>query len=164
METADAVASPQAAAGPRKEPENPTAFEKYIQPCLAELGGSILFMVVAPLSVITGPLRQRWLVDGHWGSVFPFLLVPFWLCQLSGGILGALLARSVMVEDVFSNRTGGGCMVQEGSMVALAVSTELMLSSLLILIVQMGALAEHSKTQLVPFCISFTLTMGILVR
>ncbi|TFK04504.1 apoptotic protease-activating factor 1 [Platysternon megacephalum] len=67
-----------------------------------------------------------------------------------------------MVEEVFSNQTGEGCTVQEGSTVVMAVGTELMLSSLLILTIQMGALAEHSKTQLAPFCISFTLTTDIL--
>uniref|UniRef100_A0A8C3IXC8 Uncharacterized protein n=1 Tax=Chrysemys picta bellii TaxID=8478 RepID=A0A8C3IXC8_CHRPI len=132
---------------PGKEPENPTAFEKYIQPCLAELGGSTLFMVVAHLSVITHRAGS-WIVTGDCDSSFGenkpsrVSLVP---SLLSGVQLGE---QSVMVEDVFSNRTGEGCTVQEGSTVVMAVSTELTLSSLLILTVQMGALAEHNKTQL----------------
>uniref|UniRef100_A0A8C3J096 Uncharacterized protein n=1 Tax=Chrysemys picta bellii TaxID=8478 RepID=A0A8C3J096_CHRPI len=156
----NSMASPRAPADPGKEPENPTAFEKYIQPCLAELGGSTLFMVVAHLSVITHRAGS-WIVTGDCDSSFGEnkvrgTLVP---SLLSGVQLGE---QSVMVEDVFSNRTGEGCTVQEGSTVVMAVSTELTLSSLLILTVQMGALAEHNKTQLAPFCISFTLTMGIL--
>ncbi|XP_019398287.1 PREDICTED: aquaporin-8-like [Crocodylus porosus] len=183
-----------AQAEPGKEPEDRTIFEKYAQPCLAELMGSTLFVAAACLSVITNPegagpmgpaLAHGFslgimvavlgkISGGHFnpavtlaalaaGGLSPLLLLPYWLCQLSGGMLGALLAKSMVPEAIFFNRTGGGCMVQEGCTVGMAVCAELTFSFLLLLAVLMGSLAEHSKTPLAPFCIGFALATGILV-
>uniref|UniRef100_A0A7M4EMN5 Aquaporin 8 n=1 Tax=Crocodylus porosus TaxID=8502 RepID=A0A7M4EMN5_CROPO len=179
---------------PVKGGEDRTIFEKYAQPCLAELMGSTLFVAAACLSVITNPegagpmgpaLAHGFslgimvavlgkISGGHFnpavtlaalaaGGLSPLLLLPYWLCQLSGGMLGALLAKSMVPEAIFFNRTGGGCMVQEGCTVGMAVCAELTFSFLLLLAVLMGSLAEHSKTPLAPFCIGFALATGILV-
>ncbi|XP_059588182.1 aquaporin-8 isoform X2 [Alligator mississippiensis] len=129
-----------AQAEPGKEPEDRTIFEN---------GGH--FNPAVTLAALAA------------GGLSPLLLLPYWLCQLSGGMLGALLAKSMVPEAIFFNRTGGGCMVQDGSTVGMAVCAELTLSFLLLIAVLMGSLAEHSKTPLAPFCIGFALATGILV-
>ncbi|MEE6506782.1 hypothetical protein FKM82_007852 [Ascaphus truei] len=96
------------------------------------------------------------------GGLTPVLLVPYWICQLSGGILGALLAKGLADEASFVNRTGAACMVDSGSSVVRAVGVEMSLTCLLILTVLMGALGDRSKTPLAPFSIAFTLVAGIL--
>ncbi|OCT63097.1 hypothetical protein XELAEV_18044193mg [Xenopus laevis] len=40
------------------------------------------------------------------GGLTPILLVPYWICQLSGGMLVALLAKDLADQESFINHTG----------------------------------------------------------
>uniref|UniRef100_A0A674DR63 Aquaporin 8a, tandem duplicate 1 n=1 Tax=Salmo trutta TaxID=8032 RepID=A0A674DR63_SALTR len=105
------------------------AFECYIQPCLAELLGSSLFIFVGCLSVIentegTGRLQPALahglalgiviavlgeISGGHFnpavsvfliGGLNIILLVPYILAQMCGGMIGAGLAKSTIISFV----------------------------------------------------------------
>ncbi|XP_053310127.1 aquaporin-8-like [Spea bombifrons] len=96
------------------------------------------------------------------GGLTPILILPYWICQLSGGMLGALLARGLADEALFLNRTGAACIVHSGTSVGKAVGVEIVLSFFLIFTVLMGALGDRSKTQLAPYSVAFTVVAGIL--
>nr|DBA27654.1 TPA: hypothetical protein GDO54_008123 [Pyxicephalus adspersus] len=96
------------------------------------------------------------------GGLTPILLVPYWICQLSGGMLGALLAKGLADEDSFLNHSGAVCMVNEDTSVGKAVGVEIVFSFLLIFAVIMGALGEHSRTPLASYSIGLTVITGIL--
>ncbi|XP_002937066.2 aquaporin-8 [Xenopus tropicalis] len=175
------------------EKEEPSVLEKYIQPCVAELLGSTLFIFLGCLSVLVNPHNAGPLLPalvhgftlasvisvlgnvsgGHFnpavtlsvvicGGLTPILLVPYWVCQLSGGMLGALLAKGLADHGSFINHTGAACMLGSGDLVARAVGVEIVLSFLLIFTVVMGAVGELSKTPLAPYSIAFVLTAAIL--
>ncbi|KAM4692522.1 aquaporin-8-like [Rhinophrynus dorsalis] len=176
-----------------KEEDEATVMEKYVQPCLAELLGSTLFISIGCLSVLVnpsdaGPLLPAFahglslaslisvlgnVSGGHFnpavtlavvisGGLTPILLLPYWVCQLSGGMLGALLAKGLAGEALFANRTGAACVVDGGSTTARAVGVEIVLSFLLIFTVVMGAVGDRSKTPLAPYSIGFIVITGIL--
>ncbi|NXA38388.1 AQP8 protein, partial [Eudromia elegans] len=100
-----------------------------------------------------------WLVGG---LSLPMLL-PYWVSQLCGGIVGAALAKAVTAGERFANASGGACssIGSEGQVPA-ALGAEVVLSTLLVLTVCMGALNERTRTPLAPFCIGFSVTAGIL--
>ncbi|XP_018409127.1 PREDICTED: aquaporin-8-like [Nanorana parkeri] len=96
------------------------------------------------------------------GGLTPILLVPYWICQLSGGMLGALLAKGLADEQAFLNHSGAACMVGEDTSVGKAVGVEIVFSFFLILAVVMGAVGERSQTPLASYSIGFTVITGIL--
>ncbi|XP_029456173.1 aquaporin-8-like [Rhinatrema bivittatum] len=96
------------------------------------------------------------------GGLSPLFLLPYWFCQLCGGMLGAFLAKSMVNEAVFANGTGASCIVGEGSTISEAVFVELTFSFFLIFAVLMGVLGDRSKSELAPFSISFTVMAAAL--
>ncbi|KAM5135255.1 aquaporin-8-like [Mantella aurantiaca] len=96
------------------------------------------------------------------GGLTPILLVPYWICQLSGGMLGALLAKGLVDEESFLNHSGAACVVDENTSVAKAVGIEIVFSFFLILAVVMGAVGERSRTPLASYSIGCTVITGIL--
>ncbi|KAM9296794.1 aquaporin-8-like [Gastrophryne carolinensis] len=96
------------------------------------------------------------------GGLTPILLLPYWICQLAGGMLGALLAKGLAGERHFLNHTGASCAVGDGMSVGQAVAVETVFSFFLVVAVVMGALGEKSRTPLAPLSIAFTVFTGIL--
>lgn len=176
-----------------KENDKLNIFETFVQPCLAELLGCVLFISIGCLSVLVNPAGAGPLLPalahglslavvisilgkisgGHFnpavtlgvvisGGLTPILLVPYWVCQLAGGMLGALLAKGLADETSFVNRTGAVCMLNSETSVGKAVGVEIVFSFLLVLAVLMGAVEERSRTPLAPYSIAFTVVTGIL--
>ncbi|KAM3921395.1 aquaporin-8-like [Leptodactylus fuscus] len=96
------------------------------------------------------------------GGLTPILMVPYWACQLGGGMLGALLAKGLADESSFVNHTGAVCMLGNESSVGRAVGVEIVFSFLLVLAVVMGTMGDRSQTPLAPYSIAFTVLIGIL--
>lgn len=96
------------------------------------------------------------------GGITPILLVPYWICQLSGGILGALLAKGLADEESFMNHSGAACLVDVDTSVGKAVGVEIVFSFFLVFTVVMGAVGERSRTPLASYSIGFTVITGIL--
>ncbi|XP_056406241.1 aquaporin-8-like isoform X2 [Hyla sarda] len=176
-----------------KENEELNIFEKFIQPCLVELLGCVLFISIGCLSVLVNPTEAGPLLPalahglalaiiisvlgkisgGHFnpavtlgvvisGGMTPILLVPYWVCQLAGGILGALLAKGLADETSYVNQTGAVCMLNNETSVGKAIGVEIVFSFFLVFVVVMGAVGERSRTPLAPYSIGFTVVTGIL--
>ncbi|XP_003514369.3 aquaporin-8 [Cricetulus griseus] len=169
-------------------------YERYIQPCMAELLGSALFIFIGCLSVIennpNAGLLQPALAHGlalgliiailgnisggHFnpavslavtliGGLNIMLLIPYWISQLFGGLIGAALAKAVSPEERFWNASGAAfATVQEEGQVAVALGTEIILTMLLALAVCMGAVNGKTKGPLAPFSIGFSVIVDIL--
>ncbi|EPQ05113.1 Leucine carboxyl methyltransferase 1 [Myotis brandtii] len=91
------------------------------------------------------------------------MLLPYWVSQLCGGLLGASLAKAVSPGDRFWNASGAAFVtVQEPGQVAGAVLAEVVLTTLLALAVCMGAINEKTQGPLAPFSIGFSVTVDIL--
>ncbi|XP_073538537.1 aquaporin-8-like isoform X1 [Phyllobates terribilis] len=176
-----------------KEKDELNVFEKFIQPCLVELLGCVLFISIGCLSVLVNPTGAGPLLPalahglalavvisvlgnisgGHFnpavtlgvvisGGLTPILLVPYWVCQLVGGMLGALLAKGLVDDSSYSNRTGAVCMLDSETSLGKAVGVEIVFSFFLVFAVVMGAVGERSRTPLAPYSIGFTVVTGIL--
>ncbi|XP_056390706.1 aquaporin-8 [Hyla sarda] len=177
----------------RKEPK-PHWYEVYVQPCIAELVGTTLFVFIGCLSVIenssdTGSLQPALahglalgltiailggISGGHFnpavslgasiiGGLNVILVVPYWICQLSGGMIGAALAKALTLEEKFANSSGATFdVVSSDGQVPRALGAEIVMTFFLVLAVCMGAVNRKTATPLAPFCIGFTVTADIL--
>ncbi|XP_069808275.1 aquaporin-8-like [Dendropsophus ebraccatus] len=185
--------SRQSLAEKDKEDDELNIFEKFVQPCLAELLGCVLFISTGCLSVLVNPTGAGPMLPavahglalaivisvlgnisgGHFnpavtlgvvisGGLTPILLIPYWVCQLAGGMLGALLAKGLADESSYVNRTGAVCMLNSETSVGKAVGVEIVFSFFLVFVVVMGAVGERSRTPLAPYSIGLTVVMGIL--
>ncbi|XP_032930231.1 aquaporin-8 [Catharus ustulatus] len=134
-----------------------------LQPALAH--GLALGVTVAVLGDISG---------GHFNPAVSLavcllrglhitMLVPYWLSQLCGGVIGAGLAKAVAPSEHFRNASGGafGAIRAEEQVPAVLVA-ELVLSSFLLLVVCMGTVNGRTCTPLAPLCIGLTVTADIL--
>nr|XP_020040249.1 aquaporin-8 [Castor canadensis] len=134
-----------------------------LQPALAH--GLALGLIIASLGNISG---------GHFnpavslmatlvGGLNLMMLFPYWISQLCGGLIGAALAKAVSPEERFWNATGAAfATVQEQGQVAGALGAEIILTTLLVLAVGMGAINEKTRGTLAPFSIGFSVTVDIL--
>ncbi|XP_063788885.1 aquaporin-8 [Pseudophryne corroboree] len=173
----------------------PHWFQEYVQPCLAELLGTSLFVFVGCLSVIentpeTGRLLPALahglglgltiailggISGGHFnpavslgaviiGGLDIILVVPYWICQLCGGMIGAALAKALTLEHEFQSAGGAAFeTVTTDAEVPRAIGAEIILTFFLVLAVCMGAINQQTSTPLAPFCIGFTVAVDILV-
>uniref|UniRef100_A0AAZ3PIL3 Aquaporin 8 n=1 Tax=Oncorhynchus tshawytscha TaxID=74940 RepID=A0AAZ3PIL3_ONCTS len=150
------------------------AFQRYIQPCLAELLGSSLFIFVGCLSVIentegTGRLQPALAhglalgiviaVGGHFNpavsvSVFLIgglnitLLVPYILAQMCGGMIGPTKRWvALLLAD---------------TQIVPATVAEVIMTLFLTMVVCMGAVNGRTRSLLAPLCIGLTVTADIL--
>ncbi|XP_008847420.2 aquaporin-8 isoform X2 [Nannospalax galili] len=134
-----------------------------LQPALAH--GLALGLIIATLGNISG---------GHFnpavslsatliGGLNVMMLLPYWISQVCGGLIGAALAKAVSPEERFWNATGAAfATVQEQGQVAGALGAEIILTILLTLAVCMGAINEKTQGPLAPFSIGFSVTVDIL--
>ncbi|XP_040296045.1 aquaporin-8 [Bufo bufo] len=178
---------------PEKAPK-PHWFEVYVQPCVAELVGTGLFVFAGCLSVIenspnTGSLQPALahglalgltiailggISGGHFnpavslgvliiGGLDIVLVVPYWVSQLCGGMIGAGLAKALTLEETYFNSGGATFdVVISDSQVARALGAEIVMTYFLVFAVCMGAVNKKTTTPLAPFCIGFTVTVDIL--
>ncbi|KAM9305853.1 aquaporin-8 [Gastrophryne carolinensis] len=176
-----------------KDPK-PHWYEVYVQPCIAEFVGTMLFVFVGCLSVIevapnTGNLQPAiahglglgltiailgGISGGHFnpavslgawiiGGLNIVLVVPYWICQLCGGMTGAALARALTLEGIYNESKGAAFgVVTTDSQVPRAIGAEIVMTFFLVLAVCMGAINKKTSTPLAPFCIGFTVAVDIL--
>ncbi|KAM4632356.1 aquaporin-8 [Discoglossus pictus] len=177
-----------------EKPSKPHWYEVYVQPCLAELLGTALFVFVGCVSVIEdggntgrlGPALAHGLAlgltiailggisGGHFnpavslgaciiGGLNLFLLLPYWIAQLCGGMIGAILAKAMTEGYNYNNATGAAfTAVTNDDQLPKAIGAEIIMAFFLVLAVCMGAINQKTSTPLAPFCIGFTVTVDIL--
>ncbi|EHB05804.1 Aquaporin-8 [Heterocephalus glaber] len=134
-----------------------------LQPALAH--GLALGLIIATLGNISG---------GHFnpavslaatliGGLNVMMLLPYWISQLCGGLIGAALVKAISPEEQFWNASGAAFVtVQEHNQAGRALGVEIILTTLLALAVCMGAINEKTKGPLAPFSIGFSVTVDIL--
>uniref|UniRef100_A0A667X2F5 Aquaporin 8a, tandem duplicate 1 n=1 Tax=Myripristis murdjan TaxID=586833 RepID=A0A667X2F5_9TELE len=172
-------------------------YEQYIQPCLAELFGTALFVFVGCASVIgnvgvEGSIQPAvahglalgvlimvlgQISGGHFnpavslsvylcGGMPLTLLGPYILAQMSGGMIGAGLAkvRRNREPTEYCNVKHILTQIALDILHALGSATvaEMMMTLFLSTVVCMGAINSRTRSQLAPFCIGLTVTACIL--
>ncbi|XP_068279882.1 aquaporin-8 [Nyctibius grandis] len=178
----------------KPKPSQPHWYERYVQPCVAELLGSALFIFIGCLSSVedaegTGRLQPAlvhglalgsavailadvsgahlnpaaslsiWLV----GGMNITMIIPYWVSQLCGGMIGAGLAKAVTASERFGNASGGAFsgIVADEQIPSVLVG-EIVLTTFLLLVVCMGAVNGKTKSPLAPFWVAFTVTAAVL--
>ncbi|KAJ3607816.1 hypothetical protein NHX12_024867 [Muraenolepis orangiensis] len=164
-------------------------FERYVQPCLAELFGTSLFVFVGCASVIGSlegavqPALAHGLAlavlitvlggisGGHFnpavslsvymcgGMELP-LLAPYVLLQMLGGMVGAGLAKAVSPVPSFDKVQGGACVAKAG--VADATLAEVVLTLFLTVVVCLGAVNAQTRSPMTPLCVGGTVAACVL--
>uniref|UniRef100_A0A3Q4AJA6 Uncharacterized protein n=1 Tax=Mola mola TaxID=94237 RepID=A0A3Q4AJA6_MOLML len=163
-------------------------FEQRLQPCLAELLGTAVFVCVGCVSgvrsvgvadgiqsALAHGLASKCLIacvffGGHFnpavsvsaylcGGLELRLLPAYILAQLFGGVVGAGLA--VSPPDLYTTSIGGAIRVDPSALIALTVA-EVILTSFLTSVVCMGAINSQTRSILAPFGIGLTVTAGAI--
>ncbi|XP_064529517.1 aquaporin-8 [Pseudopipra pipra] len=172
----------------------PPWYEHHVQPCVAELLGTALFVFVGCLAVVedaggAGRLQPALahglalgtavavlgdISGGHFnpavslgvwllGGLNMTMLIPYWLSQLCGGVIGAGLVKAVAPSERYGNASGGAFGgIAADEQVPAVLGGELVMTTFLVLVVCMGTVNGKTKTPLAPFCIGFTVTVDIL--
>ncbi|XP_035515698.1 aquaporin-8a.1 [Morone saxatilis] len=172
------------------EPTKRSIFEQYVQPCLAELFGTCLFVFVGCASVIgnvDGNLQPAvahglalgvaimmfgQISGGHFnpavslsaylcGGMDLLLLVPYILAQMLGALGGAGLTRAVYPFNVYDGSLGGAFLVPSDDLAKVTLA-EVIMTLFLTIVVCMGAINSQTRSRLAPFCIGLTVTANIL--
>ncbi|XP_042545772.1 aquaporin-8 [Dipodomys spectabilis] len=134
-----------------------------LQPALAH--GLALGLMIATLGNISGGHFNPAVSLGAMliGGLHVMMLIPYWISQLCGGLIGAALAKAVSPEERFWNASGAAFVTVRGQeQVAAALGAEIIMTTLLVLAVCMGAINEKTRGPLAPFSIGFSVTVDIL--
>ncbi|KAM6320411.1 aquaporin-8 [Podargus strigoides] len=178
----------------KPKPPQPHWYERYIQPCVAELLASALFVFIGCLSVVedtagTGRLQPAlvhglavgstiaivgdisgahfnpavslavWLV----GGMNITMLIPYWISQLCGGMVGAGLAKAVTTSERYANTSGGAFKtIQADEQIGAALGGEIIMTTFVILVACMGTVNGKTKSPLAPLYLSFVVTAAVL--
>uniref|UniRef100_A0A8C3QRT9 Aquaporin 8 n=1 Tax=Cyanoderma ruficeps TaxID=181631 RepID=A0A8C3QRT9_9PASS len=174
----------------KAQPPRPHWYQRHVQPCLAELLGSALFIFIGCLAVLddsgaTGRLQPALahglalgvtvtvlgdISGGHFnpavslaawllGGLHLTMLIPYWLCQLCGGMIGAGLAKAVTPSERFGNASGGAFDgIAADEQVPAVLGAEIALSSFLLLVVCVGAAPGRARSPLAPLSVGLAVT------
>ncbi|XP_069503468.1 aquaporin-8 [Ambystoma mexicanum] len=134
-----------------------------LQPALAH--GLALGLSIAVLGGISGGHFNPAVSLGAtiMGGLNLFLLIPYWISQLCGGLIAAGLAKAMTPEDRYNNVSGAAfTTINSDAQLGSAIGAEIIMTFYLVLAVCMGAINEKTKTPLAPFAIGFTVTVDVL--
>ncbi|XP_010729101.3 aquaporin-8a.1 [Larimichthys crocea] len=166
-------------------------FEQYVQPCLVELLGTMLFVFVGCSSVIgnVGTTSAIQPAVAH-GLALAVLIMMFG--QISGGhfnpavslcaylcggmellllvpyilaqMLGGMVGASfarAVLPPEVYANSTGGALVVLSNDLAIVTLAEMIMTMFLTLVVCMGAINSQTQTPMAPFCIGLTVTANI---
>ncbi|XP_061456041.1 aquaporin-8 [Rhineura floridana] len=134
-----------------------------LQPALAH--GLALGLSIAVLGNISGGHFNPAVSLGAWlvGGLNMVMVLPYWVSQLCGGLIGAGLAKVMTISDRYDNATGAAfTTITSDDQIPAALVGEIIMTMFLVTTVCMGAINEKTKSPLAPFCIGFTVTADIL--
>ncbi|XP_006637204.2 aquaporin-8-like isoform X1 [Lepisosteus oculatus] len=180
--------------GSPKSARTPSTFERLIQPCVAELVGTMFFVFIGCVSVIenveaAGRLQPA-LVHGlavavlvacmaeisgsHFNPPFTIaiflvggmklvMVVPYIVCQLIGGVIGAAMSKVMTSRQHYANATGAAFTIlkREDELWG-ALFGEVAMTCLVTMVVLLGAVNGKSKSPMVPFMVGCTVIVNIL--
>ncbi|KAI4896794.1 hypothetical protein NFI96_026702 [Prochilodus magdalenae] len=169
-------------------------YQRFVQPCIAELIGTTFFVFIGCVSVIenvetTGRLQPA-LVHGlavavlitclaeisgsHFnppftiaiylcGGIELFLVVPYIVCQLIGGVLGAAMAKLMTTNENYARAHGAAfTILQSDEQLLRALFGEIAMTCLIAMVVLLGAVNAKSKSPLLPFLAGCTVIINVL--
>uniref|UniRef100_A0A671MME2 Aquaporin-4 n=1 Tax=Sinocyclocheilus anshuiensis TaxID=1608454 RepID=A0A671MME2_9TELE len=173
----------------------PKLFERLFQPCVAELLGTAFFVFIGCVSVIenvadAGRLQPalRWLtgsrtrsagadrIGSHFNPAFTIavflcggmelkMVAPYLLSQLTGGLLGAVMANGMTSNEKYAQAQGVAFMVlQADDLIMKALFGEIAMTCIVTMVVLLGAVNAKSKSPLVPFLVGCTLGPAVLTN
>ncbi|KAJ6653912.1 hypothetical protein lerEdw1_007670, partial [Lerista edwardsae] len=123
-----------------------------LQPALAH--GLALGLTIAVLGSLSGGHYNPAVTLGVWlvGGLNMMMVIPYWIAQLCGGLIGAGLAKAMTPGDRYSNASGAAFTgITSDKQVAGAVVGEVVMSMSRIMVVIMGAVNERTKKNRPPF-------------
>ncbi|KAM9831956.1 aquaporin-8a.1 [Neosynchiropus ocellatus] len=166
-----------------------SVFQQYVQPCLAELFGTGLFVFVGCSSVIgsdgiTPPALAHGLAlvvlitvfgavsGGHFnpavslsvclcGGLRPALLGLYVAAQMLGGMVGAGMTKVLFSEKLYGEAHGAAFTTAGGNELGPATIAEMILTMFLCTVVCMTAVNKSTRSSLAPLCIGLTVTASI---
>ncbi|KAK7168235.1 hypothetical protein R3I94_002319 [Phoxinus phoxinus] len=169
-------------------------FERFFQPCVAELVGTTFFVFIGCVSVIesvedAGRLQPA-LAHGlavavliacmaeisgsHFNPSFTIavylcggmdlkMVAPYLISQLSGGLLGAVMAMGMTSNEKYAKAQGAAFTVLKADdHIVKALFGEIAMTCLVALVVLLGAVNAKSKSPLVPFLVGCTVIINVL--
>ncbi|KAJ3601730.1 hypothetical protein NHX12_032697 [Muraenolepis orangiensis] len=165
-----------------------SAYERLVQPCLAELVGTAFFVFMGCVSVIEdgGPEAglgrlQPALVHGLavavmvacmaeislaiylCGGMEMSMVPPYVVSQLLGGVLGASMAKAMTSAENYAKAQGAAfTLLQSEQQLGGALFGEIAMTSLLTLVVLLGAVNATSRSPLVPFTVGCSVILSVL--
>ncbi|KAA0706020.1 Aquaporin-8 [Triplophysa tibetana] len=151
-------------------------YERIFQPCVAELVGTTFFVFIGCVSVIedveaVGRLQPA---GSHFNPAFTFavflcggirvkMVVPYLVSQITGGLLGAAMAKGMTSTDNYARAQGAAFTVlQSENQIMKALFGEIAMTCLITIVVLLGAVNGKSKSPLVPFLVGCTLIINVL--
>ncbi|CAJ1080681.1 aquaporin-8a.2 [Xyrichtys novacula] len=97
------------------------------------------------------------------GGMEPSLVVPYLVSQLTGGVLGAGMAKMMTPAERYINATGAAFdILKSDSQLAGAVFGEVAMTCLVTMVVLLVAVNHKTKTPLAPFLVGCTVIINIL--
>ncbi|XP_076609144.1 aquaporin-8b [Chaetodon auriga] len=170
----------------------PNRFERLFQPCLGELVGTTFFVFIGCVSVIEneGGRLQPAVVHGlvvaamvacmaeisgsHFNPPFTLaiyicggielnMVVPYLACQLTGGVLGAAMAKAMTSRESYAKAHGAAFdLLQPDGEIGGALFGEVAMTCLITMVVLLGAFNSKTRSPLVPFMVGCTVITNIL--
>uniref|UniRef100_A0AAY5E8X3 Aquaporin 8a, tandem duplicate 2 n=1 Tax=Electrophorus electricus TaxID=8005 RepID=A0AAY5E8X3_ELEEL len=134
-----------------------------LQPALAH--GLAVAVMVACMAEISGshfnpPFTIAIFLCGGMELV---LVIPYLVCQLLGGVLGAAMSKVMTSKAKYMNATGAAfTILQSHDQLGEVFFAELAMTCLVTMVVLLGAVNGKSKSPLVPFMVGCTVLFNIL--
>ncbi|KAJ8363773.1 hypothetical protein SKAU_G00126040 [Synaphobranchus kaupii] len=97
------------------------------------------------------------------GGMQLVMVIPYIICQLIGGLLGAGMSKLMTPSDRYTNATGAAFSILKSEEQLLgAIFGEVAMTCLVTMVVLMGAVNNKTKSPMVPFLVGCTVLINIL--
>ncbi|XP_029954519.1 aquaporin-8-like [Salarias fasciatus] len=164
-------------------------YERYVQPCLAEVLGTFILVFVGCMSVVgnsgTSPMQPALsqgltvavlitmfapISGGHFNPVVSlsfylcgemdlFLLLPYVLAQMIGATIAAFLTKTLYPADLYTKLLGGAFVT---GAVGTAMLAETVFTLILIVVVCLGGINKVTQSPWAPICVGLIVAANIL--
>ncbi|XP_035810241.1 aquaporin-8b [Amphiprion ocellaris] len=91
------------------------------------------------------------------------MVIPYLACQLTGGVLGAAMAKLMTSRENYNKAHGAAfAVLQSEGQIGGAVFGEIAMTCLVTMVVLLGAVNATTRSPLVPFMVGCTVIINIL--
>ncbi|XP_072549572.1 aquaporin-8b [Salminus brasiliensis] len=97
------------------------------------------------------------------GGIELFLIVPYVACQLTGGLLGAAMAKLMTSNENYAKAHGGAfTILQSEEQLLQVLFGEIAMTGMVTMVVLLGAVNCKTKSPLIPFLVGGTVVICVL--